>query len=185
MKTYGITRDKAAKLLGVSTRTIDRYIRWWKLSYKKVANKVLLAKDELDILQRDFSALHQEMNSEIVGNHDSKSIAVRSSIEESIDEKVDKFFLIFKEKDKVLEEKNKIIFVLQQRVSELENKIKTMIALPDYDKEKKDAIMEKEKLQSKIDKLQWKVKTERVKNIVFVIVSLLFILIAVFFMVNG
>ncbi|MCF7835377.1 helix-turn-helix domain-containing protein [Candidatus Gracilibacteria bacterium] len=185
MKTYGVTRDKGAKMLGVSTRTIDRYIRGGKLSYKKVANKVLLAKEELDILQKDFSALHQEVSTEIVGNQDSRSVAVRSSIEESIDEKVDKFFLIFKEKDKVLEEKNKIIFVLQQRVNDLESKINNMIALPDYDKEKKQAIVEKEKLQEKIDRLQGKVKTERVKNIAFVVISLLFILIAIFFMMNN
>jgi len=40
-----------------------------------------------------------------------------------IDEKIDKFFLIFQEKDRMLEEKNKIIFMLQQRVGELETKI--------------------------------------------------------------
>jgi excisionase family DNA binding protein len=46
-KTYNITRESAAKLLNISTRTIDRYIKSGKLSYKKVANKVLLAKEEI------------------------------------------------------------------------------------------------------------------------------------------
>ena len=46
----------------------------------------------------------------------------------------------------MIREKNKTIFVLQQRVSELENKIQNMIALPDYNKEKQEAIMEKQKL---------------------------------------
>ncbi len=185
MKTYSITREKAAKMLGISTRTIDRYIRGGKLSYKKVANKVLLAREELDILQNDFSALHQEINTEIVGNQNSKSIVARSSIEEWIDEKIDKFFLIFKEKDKILEEKNKIIFMLQQRVSELEGKINNMVALPDYNKEKKEAIVEKEKLEQKIDQLKSKVKNEKTKNIVFVVISLIFIIIAAFFIVKG
>ncbi|MFZ2150582.1 MAG: helix-turn-helix domain-containing protein [Candidatus Absconditicoccaceae bacterium] len=185
MKTYSITREKAAKMLGISTRTIDRYIRGGKLSYKKVANKVLLAREELDTLQSDFSALHQELNTEIVGNNNSKSIVARSSIEESIDEKIDKFFLIFKEKDKILEEKNKIIFMLQQRVGELEGKIHNMVALPDYNKEKKEAIVEKEKLEQKIDQLKGKVKNEKTKNIVFVVISLIFIIIAALFIVNG
>lgn len=182
MKTYSITREKAAKMLGISTRTIDRYIRGGKLSYKKVANKVLLAREELDSLQSDFSALHQELNTEIVGNNGSKSIVARSSIEESIDEKIDKFFLIFKEKDKILEEKNKIIFMLQQRVTELEWKIHNMIALPDYNKEKKEAVAEKEKLQQKIDQLKGKVKNERIKNIVFIFIALILIVVAAFFM---
>ena len=67
-KTYSITRESAAKLLGISTRTIDRYIRSGKLSYKKVANKVLLAREEVVILQEEYSALHQEVSTDII-NH--------------------------------------------------------------------------------------------------------------------
>jgi excisionase family DNA binding protein len=65
-KIYNITRENAAKVLWISTRTIDRYIKSWKLSYKKVANKVLLERSEIDELQEDFSALHQEFETEIV-----------------------------------------------------------------------------------------------------------------------
>jgi len=41
---------------------------------------------------------------------------VRADLDQAIDEKIEKFFLIFKEKDKMIEEKNKIIFMLQQRI---------------------------------------------------------------------
>ena len=51
MKTYNLTREKAALELGVSTRTIDRYVKSGKLSYKKIANKVLLANDEISALK--------------------------------------------------------------------------------------------------------------------------------------
>ena len=51
MKLYKVTRDQAASLLWVSTRTIDRYVKSGKLSYKKVANKVILNEEELKILQ--------------------------------------------------------------------------------------------------------------------------------------
>ncbi len=61
MKTYWITREKAAIELWVSTRTIDRYVKGGKLSYKKVANKVLLAKEEIESLKNEFSALHHEV----------------------------------------------------------------------------------------------------------------------------
>jgi excisionase family DNA binding protein len=122
-KMYTITRESAAQSLGISTRTIDRYIRNGKLSYKKVANKVLLEKEEVRALQQDFSALHQEFGSEVVSSSSSSSAGSTTSIathnpqlEAIIDQKIEKFFLVFKEKDKMLEEKNKIIFVLQQRV---------------------------------------------------------------------
>jgi len=89
-------------------------------------------------------------------------------MDNGIDQKIDKFFLIFKEKEKMLEEKNKVIFVLQQRVSELESKIQHMIALPDYNKEKQEAIIEKQKLEEKIGQLKGMVKNEKLKNLIFI-----------------
>jgi excisionase family DNA binding protein len=58
--TYSISRESAASYLGVSTRTIDRYVKSGKLSYKKVANKVILAKEQVDELKDEFAMLHQD-----------------------------------------------------------------------------------------------------------------------------
>ena len=89
--------------------------------------------------------------------------------------------LIFNEKDKILEEKNKVIFMLQQRVGELEAKLKTMVALPDYTKEKQEAILEKQKLEEKIAELKWTVKREKSKSVWFLAVAVIFILILIYF----
>ena len=179
-KTYNITREVAAKSLHISTRTIDRYIKSGKLSYKKIANKVLLAKEEVVELKQEFATLHQELNTEIVNqsshtqetanqNHPTTTtLRNKDEFEDAIDQKVEKFFLIFKEKEKMLEEKNKVIFVLQQRVSELESKIQHMIALPDYNKEKQEAIIEKQKLEEKIGQLKNMIKSEKLKNLIFI-----------------
>jgi len=185
-KTYNITREVAAKALNISTRTIDRYIKSWKLSYKKVANKVLLAREEVGSLKEEFSALHQEINTEIVSQDSSSNtnLSTNKTSSDSIDQKVDKFFLIFKEKEKMLEEKNKLIFMLQQRVTELETKIQHMIALPDYNREKQEAIVEKEKLESKISQLRSAIKNEKIKNIIFILLSLIFVAIAIFFVLK-
>lgn len=186
-KIYTITRESAAQSLGISTRTIDRYIRNGKLSYKKVANKVLLEKEEVRALQQDFSALHQEFGSEVVSSSSSSSAGSTTSIathnpqlEAIIDQKIEKFFLVFKEKDKMLEEKNKIIFVLQQRVWELESELKHMVALPDYTREKQEAIIEKQKLEEKITQLKHWIKNEKSKNLVFIGLSFVLLVIAVF-----
>ena len=58
--TYSITREAASAYLWVSTRTIDRYVKSGKLSYKKVANKVILAKEQVDELKEEFAVLHQD-----------------------------------------------------------------------------------------------------------------------------
>lgn len=191
-KTYNVTREVAAKTLNISTRTIDRYIKGGKLSYKKIANKVILAKEEVLSLQQEFSSLRQELNSEIVSQspvtsspEKSTQLSTNKNLEDAIDQKIEKFFLIFKEKDKMLEEKNKAIFMLQQRIGELETKIKHMVALPDYTKEKQEAIIEKQKLEEKISQLKGMVKNEKVKNLVFIGLSLIFIAIAAFFILKG
>ena len=197
MKNYSITREKAAIELWVSTRTIDRYVKWWKLSYKKVANKVLLAKEEIDALKAEFSALHQEFKSELISEASSTpkyaentsnqdtTINVRSEdLDRAIEEKIDKFMLIFKEKDKMIEEKNKVIFMLQQRIGELETKIQTMIALPDYNREKQEAIIEKQKLEERISKLKEAVRAEKVKNFIIMLFSVVFIGIALFLLLK-
>ena len=186
-RTYWITRESAAKLLGISTRTIDRYIKSWKLSYKKVANKVLLAKEEIASLQEDYGALHQEISTEVVKQTEittPRAVSwVNPSLEKAVEEKIDKFMLIFNEKDKILEEKNKVIFMLQQRVWELEAKLKTMVALPDYTKEKQEAILEKQKLEEKIAELKWTVRTEKSKSVVFLALAIVFILVIIYFLI--
>jgi hypothetical protein len=103
----------------------------------------------------------------------------------TIDEKLDKFYLIFQEKDKQIDEKNKIIFMLQQRIGELEAKIQTMIALPDYNKEKQQAIEEKRILEEKLAKLKNRVKEQETKTYVVLIFAIIFIIVAcVFYMKN-
>jgi hypothetical protein len=54
----------------------------------------------------------------------------------------------------MIEEKNKVIFVLQQRIGELETKIQHMVALPEYNKEKQTAVIEKERLEQKLNDLE-------------------------------
>ena len=96
----------------------------------------------------------------------------------TLDQKLDKFYLIFQEKDKQIDEKNKIIFLLQQRIGELEAKIQTMIALPDYNKEKQQAIEEKKALEEKLAKLKARVKEQETKTYVVIVFAIIFILIA-------
>lgn len=74
--------------------------------------------------------------------------------------------------------------MLQQRIGELETKIQTMIALPDYNREKQEAIIEKQKLEERISKLKEAVRTEKVKNFIIMLFSLLFIGIAIFLLMK-
>ena len=183
---FTITREQASAELWISTRTIDRYVRSGKLAYKKVANKILLNVDDIKTLKKDFDMLHQNTTSEIVSDSwsskPSRSLSTgdTSALEKVIDEKIDKFFLVFQEKDRMLEEKNKVIFMLQQRVGELENKIQTMVALPDHNEQKQLASIEKTKLEDKIKQLSQAVRGERTKNYLFLTVLVVGVVFGIF-----
>ena len=180
MKRYTVTRNQAASLLWVSTRTIDRYVKSGRLSYKKIANKVILNEEELRVLQNEFSSLRQEISTELLWEKDEKSISVKPVSDLStLDEKLDKFYLIFQEKDKQIDEKNKIIFMLQQRIGELEAKIQTMIALPDYNKEKQQAIEEKRVLEEKLAKMKSRIKEQETKTYVVLVFAVILVIVAV------
>ncbi|GHV24922.1 hypothetical protein FACS1894176_02270 [Bacteroidia bacterium] len=132
----------------------------------------------MDALSSEFSALRQEVSTELVSQNADRVPAVRQATDfSSLEEKIDKFALIFNEKDKMLEEKNKMIFLLQQRIGELENKIQNMIALPDYTKEKQEAIQEKQRLEAKLQQLTSRLKEQEMKT--FVVIGFAIILIAV------
>lgn len=183
MSTFRMTREQAAQELGVSTRTIDRYVKGGKLAYKKIANKIFLDEKDIQSMKNEFQSLHQSSTTELVNDGSSSktgAIVSNEKLEKIIDEKIDKFFLVFQEKDRMLEEKNKVIFMLQQRVSELENKIGSMVALPDYNEQKQMATLEKSKLEEKIKQLSTAVRGERTKNSMFLIVLVVAIIAAVF-----
>ena len=75
--------------------------------------------------------------------------------------------------------------MLQQRIGELEAKIQTMVALPDYNKEKQQAIEEKRILEEKLAKMKNKVKEQETKTYIVLIFAIIFIIIAcLFYMKN-
>jgi uncharacterized integral membrane protein len=75
--------------------------------------------------------------------------------------------------------------MLQQRIGELEAKIQTMVALPDYNKEKQQAIEEKRILEEKLAKMKARVKEQETKTYVVLIFAIIFIVVAcLFYMKN-
>jgi DNA repair exonuclease SbcCD ATPase subunit len=186
--SYSISREAAAHYLGISTRTIDRYVKGGKLSYKKIANKVILAKEQVDALKDEFAMLRQDgYQSEVMSGGESTSTAVQpmsthtanNASLRQLDQKMDKFFDLIREKDGAMEDKNKMIFVLQQKLGELEGRLKHMIALPAYHEEKQTLIQEKEKLEQKVRDLYKGYKGEKWKNTVYIIIMAVIICAAI------
>lgn len=170
--TYNLTRQQAADLLGISTRTIDRYVKRGRLSYKKVANKVLLAQEELDDLQDDFELLNMQEQMEIstgrISDTNERVLSTPKSTSSSTSFDVKEFSAILEKKDKTIEEKNQLIFVLQHKIGEMETQIKQMIALPDHSSQKEELVYNIQKLELEKQELENQIKKEKLRNMLYI-----------------
>ncbi|MCS6982883.1 MAG: helix-turn-helix domain-containing protein [Candidatus Absconditabacterales bacterium] len=186
---YTYTREEAAEQLGVSTRTIDRYIKSGKVSYKKVANKVYLNDDDIASLAKDFQMVRQEpqrgeLYQDKITTDTITQLSLSPDVNAMIDAKIERFFHVFAEKEKIINEKDKMIFVLQQRIGELEAKIKTMVALPDYNAEKQALVLERQKLGDVIKTLESELKEEKTKNTIYIGMLLIVVTIILFIVLS-
>ena len=183
--TYNLTRQQAAQILGISTRTLDRRIRKGILSYKKQWKVVLLSEEEVLAYKKKMSS-NWENNvvyqwavvSENTWNEN--VLAVYQDLEEKLNENFSQFLKLLEEKDKLIESKNKIIFALQHKLGEYESKLKNMIALPDYTKEKEKILLEKERLEIENKTLLESLKREKIYKYIFVFISIILLLIVIF-----
>lgn len=168
---FNVSKEAASQILWVSTRTIDRYISAGKLNSKKVWNKVMLAQKEVIWLRWENDNI-ETSSIDIVQDYYSWNTDIVSQSTEHIskimDEKFDTFMELIKDKDSLIEEKNSFIFGLQKKLGELENKLQSMIALPDYANEKQEILNQKLELQNRLESAQKTLKKEEVKNNVFI-----------------
>ncbi len=109
-----------------------------------------------------------------MSSHNANNASLRQ-----LDQKMDKFFELVREKDGHIEDKNKMIFVLQQKLGELEGRLKHMIALPAYHEEKQNLLHEKEKLEQKVKELHKGYQSEKRKNTVYIAIMLALICAAI------
>lgn len=168
---FNVSKEAASQLLWVSTRTIDRYISAGKLKSKKVWNKVMLSQQEVVHLRWENENI-ETSSIDIISDYYTWSTDMVTNNTESIsklmDEKFDTFMELIKDKDSLIEEKNSFIFGLQKKLWELENKLSTMIALPDHANEKQEILNQKMELQNRLETAQKTLKKEELKNNVFI-----------------
>lgn len=169
-------------MLDVSTRTVDRYVKKWQLSYKKVANKVVLAEEEVRVLQEEFNLLQQEPQTTTV---ERKAVSTQKSSGSSLStgkwvSGIAEFASILEKKDQTIEEKNQLIFMLQRKIGEVETQMMQMIALPDHTQEKEKMQTTISELETTKQSLEEQIRRERMWNAIYVALIIIAALVLVF-----
>lgn len=189
--TYRMTRQQAAGYLDVSTRTIDRYVKKWALSYKKVANKVLLATEEIDVLKEEFDLLNQEPVVATREREVQAKVTPRSSGSElstgtwGMDAgSISQFAEILTKKDHTIEEKNQLIYLLQRKIGEVENQMHQMLALPEVTEQKEQLQTKIYDLEMSKKTLEQQVKKEKQWNAIYIALCVIIAAVLVLLMVS-
>ncbi len=191
--TY-VDRDEASEILKVSTRTVDRYIRKFRLKTRKNGRRVLIRKIDVDKIIADhighfmdnkFENLNKIENEEkIVESNTSlevKNIKVQSVKRSEKEEGVYKG--LYNETKKELKEKQDRLDAATYRVGQLESQVKTMVPMLDYTRKEKELKIAKSSIEQKeiekmleIRRMEHKLKTERMAKWIYLsLVALLLV----------
>lgn len=181
---YTIDRDWAAKILNVSTRTIDRYVKSKKIRSQKKWKKVFLNDQDISILVKWWI---QESYEIIRNDEDNWSWFDIRPIEwvTNIDS-------MYREALMNIEKKDEIIKDLSYRLWKAEIELKNSIPVLEYKKttfllesSTKKQEEEKKELTDKVDNLKEKIKNQEFLNIILIIVfTILFLVVLLIWFAN-
>ncbi len=178
---YKLTRQEAAEKLNISTRSIDRYIKAWKLRSKKDGKIVYVHSSDIDNLLGKWEK-KQEV---IVEKNSTNKNTESTSIIDKNDTASWTLNLIYKDLKKEIEKKDEIIRELSIRVGKSEEIAKNSISLMEYKKsqflleESKSYLnREIEDLEKEKEKLAADLKYEKNSNILLIIFVIILLTIA-------
>ena len=190
---YNVDRKDASEFLGVSERTIDRYVRAGKLRCRKVGHHVYLSKEELLLLkttQEDIPVRVAEEDTTVVENTQTTqtveqeapldlSLPVHSTLEDTV------YKHLYEESRQELDKKQREVEALHYRLGQIEYEMKNTVPLLEYSKQKEHLEVENKVLQEEtqfvrnaLEKQEQLLHVERrIKSFYLVLVVLFFLVI--------
>jgi hypothetical protein len=190
---YILDRKAASKLLKISMRTIDRYVKAKKVSSTIIDGRVWLSKSEIDDLKNksgsrqkvDMSTSSMSIDSG-VDNVDSVELLEKeyvnpvSTIKKIREEKGGVYKNLYEDLKKEIREKQERLEIANYRVGQLEAQVKSSIPMLEYHKENFERKEKENELNKKIkdqnftiSKMIRKIKYEKFNKRLFLIILLI------------
>ncbi|MFO0763315.1 MAG: helix-turn-helix domain-containing protein [Candidatus Gracilibacteria bacterium] len=135
--TYSVDREKAATLLGVSTRSIDRYIKSNKIRSRKLGKKLYLHDEDVERLrvggiQEDFVIMTGDSDS-YVDTQDEAVVTLHSTPKHTMRDMVN-YRELYDQANEKIAVKDKMIQELSYRLGQSETELKNTISISEYKK---------------------------------------------------
>lgn len=176
---YSITREKAASMLNISTRSVDRYIRAWKLRSQKKWKIVYINEDDIN-------------NFLWIGNKKQEVIIWKPGVEEeksslSLSKNDDRdFWIIFEKLRQEIKAKDEEIKELSVKIWKMEEILKNSISIVEFKKtqflleESKNSLnSELEYLKKELQTKDSNLKEEKKLNYILILVSILLFIVLI------
>lgn len=192
MSKIYVDREEASKILKVSTRSVDRYIRKYRFKTRKDGRRVLVKREDVDRIINDHISQFVDVNStglninldrqnvdnkmSNVSNFKVKDIRVENIKDEDSSNEEDRkiYKNLYLDTKKELKEKQERLEAATYRVGQLESQVKNMVPLLDYNRKEKElkeasiAIEQKalEKEQA-VKVMEKKLRTEKIAKWIY------------------
>ncbi len=180
--TLYVDRIEASKILKVSTRTVDRYLRQYKFKVRKNGRRVLIKRKDVDKIIKDHVSKIVDINDDKfedilpskkdkVTNLTITDVKVKkpNSIEEQV------YKELYAEVKKELTKKQERLEAATYRVGQLEAQTKNMVPLLDFTKKEKALAETKEimdqrakKNEELIVKMEAKIRSEKIAKWIYI-----------------
>ena len=180
---FTIEREDGASMLGISTRTLDRYIRAGKIRAKKRGKKVFLHTEDVMKL-KDGDA---ETTSASSYHTSEESVALEPMAQFVTKPLIVSYKELYEESKSLLTRKDELIQDLSYRLGNVETELKNSIPMLEYKKatfllESSQSKGEDERrdLNHKVEKLADEVKKEQNTNMILIIVLSFVLMVSIF-----
>ena len=180
MSMYKLTRQEAAEILNISTRSVDRYIKSGRLRSKKEGKIVYVKNSDVDNLMWG-----SETKQEVIVEKKVDTSAHKKAVSKSDENSAGTLWIIYKDLKEEIQKKDQLIQTLAMRVWKAEEVAQNSVSLLDFKKsqylleESKDHLWkEVEDLEREKTKLTWELKYEKTSNIILILFVVILLVIA-------
>ncbi|MFH1375345.1 MAG: hypothetical protein ABIH35_01605 [Patescibacteria group bacterium] len=142
---YTTTRETASESLGVSTRTLDRYLKTGKLRSKSIKRKVFVHSDDLTKLADRLKKKPKQRKKTVYSGPAAEATV---TVENAPEEKV--FRELYSEATAELKTKQEKLEAASFRVGQLETQLKNSVPLLEYKQKEDELSGENKRLREKL-----------------------------------
>ncbi|MBI5412702.1 helix-turn-helix domain-containing protein [Candidatus Peregrinibacteria bacterium] len=198
VSTNHIDREEASKVLRVSTRTLDRYLKKYRIKTRRDGRRILIKREDIDHIIHDHVGHFLDMTVDksrqilegVEGVQNVSKIEVKDVQIQNFQEKekimesdTSVYYDLYLEAKRELRERQDRLEAATYRVGQLETQLKNMVPLLDYTRKEKELREAHESMEKKVfeasvnlEKIERRLRTEKVAKWVYLsLVALLLI----------